>query len=86
MWLINNMKRSLLYTWLLSMRTPKKHDHHRAIHKLVDAIRELDFAYALCTQPSAIDSIRKARVLIWEAGEEIGVDVGGQLMDANELN
>ena len=52
---------------------------HNAIHKLVWAIKALRQAEELITQPSAIDHIRHASKLVWDAGEELGIDITKQL-------
>jgi hypothetical protein len=59
---------------------------HEAIHKLVHAIRALNEADNICTNAAVTEHIRWARALIWQAGEDIGVDIAGQLKKANETN
>lgn len=57
---------------------------HAAIHKLVWAIKALMQAEPLVVSEGAIDHIRYAKKLIWDAGEEIGIDIGKQLKDTEQ--
>ena len=59
---------------------------HSAVHNLVFALKALGEADQICTSGSVITLIREARRLIWEAGEEIGIDMAAQIRKLSETD
>lgn len=58
---------------------------HSAIHKLVWAIKALNKVIDTATLSSALEAeLKWAKALVWDAGEELGIDIGKQLQRTEE--